>query len=144
MSLSSTLAYRSGHAQALSSFGIKEAGMLSKAVGWIGRGAKWLGRAAGAVPAAGTAVNAVVGTVGGLAEGVANQGLNMKGLGEGAARAGANLATGSIPGGAGVAAGLASDIALDKAFAPKAPAGPQPQPMPGMMGSGAHLPGQAI
>ena len=118
--------------------------MLGKVVGGIGKALKWGGRVAGAVPAVGTAANAVIGGVGGLAEGVANQGFTAKGLGEGVARAGANIATGSIPGGAGIAAGVASDLALNKAFAPKAPAGPAPQPMPGMMGSGAHLPGQAI
>jgi len=145
MSLHTAAAYATGQRQALAAFDLeKHAGMLGKAVGAIGKGAKWLGRAAGTVPAFGTAANAVIGGVGGLAEGVANQGFTAKGLGEGIARAGSNIATGSIPGGGGVVAGLAADVALDKAFAPKTPAGPPPQPMPGMMGSGAHLPGQAI
>ena len=143
MSLHTKAAYDAGQHQALAAFRLEKfAGMLGTAVGMAGKGMKWLGRAAGAVPAVGTAANAVIGGVGGMAEGIANQGLTMKGIGEGVTRAGANIATGSIPGGAGIAAGVASDLALNKAFAPKAPAGPQPQMMPGAMGTGP-LPGMA-
>jgi len=141
MSLHTTAAYDAGQRNALAAFRLqKHAGALGTAVGLAGKGMKWLGRAAGTEPVVGPAANAVIGGVGGLAEGVANQGFTAKGLGEGVARAGANIVTGSIPGGPGVAAGVASDLALNKAFAPKAPAGPQPHPMPGAMGTGP-LPG---
>lgn len=139
------MAYEAGRRHALTAFAIeKNAGVLGKVVGGIGKAMKWVGRAAGTVPAFGTAANAAIGGAGGLAEGLANQGMTRKGLTEGLARAGTNIATGSIPGGAGIAAGLAGDVAMDKMFAQKAPAGPQPQHLPGMMGSGAHLPGQTI
>jgi hypothetical protein len=144
MSLHTAAAYTAGQRQALATFSLeKQAGILGKVVGGVGKALKWGGRVAGSVPAIGTAANAVIGGVGGLAEGFANQGFTGKGLAEGVARAGANIATGSLPVGAGLVAGAASDLALDKVFAKKPP-GPAPQPMPGMMGAGAHLPGQAI
>ena len=109
-----------------------------QSIGGLGKALKWGGRVAGAVPAVGTAANAVLGGVGGVAQGLANG----EGLKGGLMRAGTNIATGSIPGGAGIAAGIAGDAAMNKILAPK-PQGPATGPMPGMLGQG-HLPGMAM
>jgi len=130
-------AYWTGQVAACESFGVKEAGVLGQIGKWGGKALQWGGRAAGVVPVAGEAVGAIAGGLGGVMQGAA-QGEGWKGM---AARGAAGAATGAMPLGAGLVAGAASDLALDKMLAKKPP-GPQNAPMPGMMGQG-HLPGHA-
>jgi len=139
MSFVTKTAYDDGRRHALAAYGLTK-----EAINWgaIGQGVKkFLPTAlkgvkalAGNIPGVGIITGGLLGAAQGLAQGEGGKGALVRG-GIGAA---AGLA--SSPG-LGMAASIGGDMVADKIMAPR---GPQPQHLPGMMGSGAHLPGQAI
>ena len=115
---------KKGSADALEYFGVKEAGpvgsMIGRGAGMIGKGLNWAGRAASVVPGVGNAVGAVASGIGGGIQGLA-QGEGLKGA---LVRGGIGAGTSLIPGGGGIAAGIAGDMAANKFLAPKPAAQP--------------------
>jgi len=141
------VAYAYGERTALGAFGLTKIALSMGAIGkGVATGAKWLGRGASVVPVVGNAAGAVLSGAGGAIQGFA-QGEGLKGA---VTRGGIQAASSLIPGGGGIVAGMAGDVAADKLLAPKPaptgmtnfkrPAGPGPSHMPGAAGQG-NLPG---
>jgi len=139
-----SVAYQQGGRAAYQTYGLTKEAFLPPGIGNMVRGAgkaigaagKWLGRGVSVVPGLGTLTAPVINGASSLISSAASG----HGLGEALSRAGTQAATGFIPGGGGIAAGMAADYAADKMFAPKPRQGPNPSMVPGMMGQG-HLPG---